>query len=74
MSPHLIVWILNPQTLLWPASGSGLEKGWPEKGLGIEDPDYQVGAHFEALDEAVLPAASKSTGNFFPISIILKVR
>ena len=28
-SPHLIVWILNPQPLLWPASGSGLEKGWP---------------------------------------------
>ena len=28
-----------------------------------------VGAYFEALDEGVLVAASKSTGYFFPISI-----
>ena len=43
-------------------------------GLGIEDPDYQVGARFEALNEGVLVAASKSTGFFFAISISQKVR
>ena len=74
MSPHLIVWILNLKTMLWPASGSGLKKGRPLKGLGMEAPDYQAGAHFEALDEGVLTAAFKSTGYFFPISISLKVR
>ena len=42
--------------------------------MGIEDPDYQVGARFEALDEGVLAAASKLTGYFFAISICLKVR
>ena len=40
----------------------------------MEDPDYQVGARFEALDEGVLAAASKSTGYFFAISISQKVR
>ena len=35
----------------------------------MEDPDHQVGAHFEALDEGVLIAALKSAGYFFPISI-----
>ena len=33
-----------------------------------------MGARFEALDEAVLAAASKSTGYFFAISISQKVR
>ena len=33
-----------------------------------------MGARFEALDEGVLAAASKSTGNFFAISISHKVR
>ena len=42
--------------------------------MRIEDPDYQVGARFEALDEGVLVAASKSTGYFFAISISQKVR
>ena len=42
--------------------------------MGIEDPDYQVGARFEALDEGVLAAASNSTGYFFVISIFLEVR
>ena len=36
--------------------------------MGIEDPDYQVGARFEALEEGVLAAASKLTGYFFAIS------
>ena len=31
--------------------------------------DYQVGARFEAMDEGVLAAASKSIGYFFAISI-----
>ena len=30
----------------------------------METPDYQKGAHFEALDEGVLIAALKSTGYF----------
>ena len=34
---------------LWIGSGAG----WPLKGLGVASPDYQVGAHFEALDEGV---------------------
>ena len=33
-----------------------------------------MGARFEALDEGVLAAASKSTGYFFAISISQKVR
>ena len=49
-------------------------RGWPLKGLGLASPDYQVGAHFEALDEGILVAAFKSTGYFFPISISLEVR
>jgi len=60
-----MVWSFHPQTILWQASGSGLGKGWPQKDLGIEAPDYQVGALFEALDEGVLIAALKSTGIFF---------
>ena len=32
----------------------------------MEAPDYQVGAHFEDLDEGVLVAALKLTGYFFP--------
>ena len=31
---------------LWIGSGAG----WPLKDLGVASPDYQVGAHFEALD------------------------
>ena len=31
------------------------------KGLGMEAPDYQVRAHFEALDEGILIAALKLT-------------
>ena len=29
-------------------------RGWPLKGLGLASPDYQMGAHFEALDKGVL--------------------
>ena len=35
----------------------------------MEAPDYQVGPHFEALDEGPLVAAFKSTGYFSHISI-----
>ena len=41
-------------------------------GLGMEAPDYQVEAHFEALDEGILLAASKTTGYFFPFQFPLK--
>ena len=40
-------------------------RGWPLKGLGLASPDYQVGAHFEALDEGVLIAVLKSFEHFF---------
>ena len=29
MRPHLIVWILNPQPLLWPALLQTRSRGWP---------------------------------------------
>ena len=70
MSPHLIVWRSHTQILLWPASGAG----WPLKGLGVASPDHQVGALFEALDEGVLMAPSKSIGYFFAISSCPEVR
>ena len=41
---------------LWVRSGEGLAI----KGSGMEVPDYQVGAHFEALDEGILVAPLKS--------------
>ena len=37
----------------------------------MEAPEYQVGAHFEALDEGVLVAALKSTGFFSPFQFSL---
>ena len=40
----------------------------------MEAPDSQAGYHFEALYKAVLIAALKLTGYFFPISISPKVR
>ena len=43
-------------------------RGWPLKVLGLASPDYQVGAHFEALDEGVLMAVLKSFEHFFAIS------
>ena len=43
-------------------------RGWPLKGLGLASPDYQVGAHFEALDEGILMAVLKSFENFVAIS------
>ena len=55
---------------LWIGSGAG----WPLKGLGVASPDYQVGAHFEALDKGLFKATFKLTGYFFPISISLEVR
>ena len=49
---------------LWIGSGAG----WPLKGLGLASPNYQVGAHFEALVKGVLVAASKSIETFYIIS------
>ena len=40
----------------------------------MASPDYQVGAHFEALGEGVLMAPSKSIGYFFAISSCPEVR
>ena len=40
----------------------------------MASPDHQVGAHFEALDEGVLMAPSKSIGYFFAISSGPEVR
>ena len=49
---------------LWIGSGAG----WPLKGLGVASPDYQVGAHFEGLDQGVLMTVLKSFENFLAIS------
>ena len=49
-------------------------RGWPLKGLGLASPDYQVGAHFEALNKGVLVAASESIEIFFAISIFPELR
>ena len=49
---------------LWIGSGAG----WPLKGLGLASPDYQVGAHFEALNKGVLMAGLKFFEHFFAIS------
>ena len=49
-------------------------RDWPLKGLGLTSPDYQVGAHFEALDKGVLMAASKSIETFFAISTFPELR
>ena len=55
----------NPQMAsLWIGSGAG----WPLKGLGLASPDYQVGAHFEALNKGVLMAGLKFFEHFFAIS------
>ena len=59
------VQVQNPfMASLWIGSGAG----WPLKGLGLASPYYQVGAHFEALDEGVLMAVLKSFEHFFAIS------
>ena len=42
--------------------------------LGVASLDYQVGAHFEALDKGVLVAASKSIETFFAISTFPELR
>ena len=42
------------------------------KELGMADPDYQVGTHFEALDKCALMAGLKSSGNFSPFEFSLK--
>ena len=55
---------------LWIVSGVG----WPLKGLGVAFPGFQVGAHFEALDNGVLVAASKSIETFFAISTFPELR
>ena len=59
------VWVQNPFMASIIQTRS---RGWPLKGLGLASPDYQVGAHFEALDEGVLVAGSKSFEHFFAIS------
>ena len=38
----------------------------------MEAPDYQVGAHFEALDEGVLVTSLKLVGYFFPFQFAWK--
>ena len=48
---------------LWIGSGAG----WPLKGLGVASPDYQVGAHFEGLDQGALMTVLKSFENFLAI-------
>jgi len=40
-------------------------RGWLLMGLGVAAPTYQVGAHFEALDEGFRVAPLKSSEHFF---------
>ena len=57
--------VQNPfMASLWIVSGAG----WPLKGLGVASPDYQVGAHFEALIKGLLMAGLKFFEHFFAIS------
>ena len=49
-------------------SGQPLDRVWIRlaiKGFGLELSTYQVGAHFEALDEGVLMAPFKASEQFF---------
>ena len=65
-----MVWSFYPQTILY---GQPLDPVWRRAGheRGMEAPDYEVGALFEALDEeGVFAAAMKSTGHFFPKKIL----
>ena len=57
MSPQLIVWSVHYQT----SYGQPLDWVWREPGhkrlWGLEAEDFQVWAHFEAMDKAVLGTA-----------------
>ena len=56
MSPHLMCLHASIKIPLGPASGSGLDSGWPQRDVGASVQTYQ--AHFEALIEGVLMAPS----------------
>ena len=53
---------------LWIESGAG----WPLKGLAVTSLDHQVGVDFEALNEGIFIAPSKSVGYFLPFQVALK--
>ena len=60
--------VLNPLLAsLWIGSGAG----WPIKGLGLASPDYQVGAHFEALVKGH-PTSAGNLNGFYIVSGSLK--
>ena len=65
MSPHLIGLRWNSKSLLWPASGSGLETSWPYNVFGVSAQAYHVWAHFKALDEGDLVTPFKILEIFF---------
>ena len=52
--------------LLWPVSGSGLDKAGHRRDREIVSQTHQVGALFEALNERVLMAPSKLPCIFSP--------
>ena len=64
MSPYSI--ILNP------FHGNLLDHVWSSLALafGMTNPEYQVGAHFKALDECVLVAAMILTGYLYNFNFI----
>ena len=68
------VWSSGPKIPFMASFIQTRSRSWPIKGLGLASPDYQVGAHFEALDKGVLVAASKSIETFFAISTFPELR
>ena len=54
MSPNLICLYATIDILIGPDCGLGLDSSWPQRDLGANLGTYQVGSHFEALDEGVL--------------------
>ena len=67
---HLMVWKTSPKHF----NGQPAPEAGHKRVLGMASPDHQVGALFEALDEGVLMAPSKSIGYFFAISSCPEVR
>ena len=54
MSPNLTFIFVRIKIPSGPASGSGLDLGWPWRDVGASLQTYQLGTCFEALKECVL--------------------
>ena len=58
LGPTWYVFRLTSRNPLVSTSGSGLDWGWPLRDVGASLQPYQVGTHFEALQEGVVMAHS----------------